>query len=924
MKTRHIMACVSLLTAIWISGCGNGDSYEVPATSTSTTDTTSTTGGSDTSSSTTTDTNTSGTTNSAPANTYTVTVVDDMVLNANVEANGCTSVVEEGNGVYTLTCSQKPDIIIAKDGYFEYNGTRFSIDMPLILNTSLLNDDTNNSYVVTPGSTYVANLSDPTDVVSFAKTLALTYDALFSVPDDVTQEMFRLFNLINTIAIENGVNDIDRYITYVRETIKKQGTAASPEEALNNIKSAIVSLKNDPHLKELFLVDFDGFITEVEGIDINRVMTSMQNYAAPQNNETMFTGFIYDAIIPNATIRATLYGNTIATTTADARGKWRMALDINKEDIPFLIFEASAVFNDQTIEFKSILNDTNMDKSSKKINLNDDINLVISNVTTAQFALAQDKLGVDPADWKVNNMQDVLNTIKTEQKTLMLNIAAAIKSVVDTNITITNSTLDFAQQIINQNGSIEEITTIPEATVKNIVKELPKQIVNIEDNIILNNQLYIQENDINISSLTNPEAILQNGIVFFRFDNIDGKTFLEKTLVQDQNFTLTFKQFRSYPFLPTFNTLKEQNGYQWFNNEWVDLNTLQQAVRYYPEKMTASFGFYDNNGLFIPQDIIYLVDQRSITSASMILQIPLENYAKSVDINITTPSNTTMVSFLYKSVQPKYEILNLNQTAFNSNFTTLKTAEDIYDFISNGDNNDIKSNYTLPIKLPSLAGDDIWLEFAQDDNAGKLIEHSENGDKVIGYYHPVEKDIYKPAHIKMIFIADTIQDRKLENSYSIELLLALFNGQVYFGVKNSLEENNIIITGYSTNIADALETELETHLIPVEKNKLPKLIYYSSQDFICTNVTIGDNVVLSIRSTEGDNAMVPIGNDGNYTRNYALAYDFFHLDNNFTRANTAAYTISKTIGSFTSQPFLDYDEVNNELKIYGIINCALQ
>ena len=107
---------------------------------------------------------------------FPVTVEDDAVIKASIDGLGCNGYNEIENGHYNVLCSKRPATVIASKGYFSIGEDIYTIDMPLILNESLLEEG--DPLVVTPLTTLVSTITDKDELEAFAKSLGLTLNQL--------------------------------------------------------------------------------------------------------------------------------------------------------------------------------------------------------------------------------------------------------------------------------------------------------------------------------------------------------------------------------------------------------------------------------------------------------------------------------------------------------------------------------------------------------------------------------------------------------------------------------------------------------------------------------------------------------------------------------------------------------------------------
>ncbi|QSZ43000.1 hypothetical protein GJV85_13095 [Sulfurimonas aquatica] len=428
---------------------------------------------------------------------YTVQVADDNVIDATVQANACDNGVEVGNGIYKLMCSSKPTLIRASGGYYLDGNSTHTIDIPLQLNTTYLEEG--NDLVLTPATTMVSSLTDKEDIEAFALSIGLDLNTIYGLPTVYSQELYRYLNLINTLAAENGISDIAAFRNFAVDKIKSKGPVLTFAQALTNIKDAIAELTNNTDLITAFTFGLEGFKKEFNDINVTDISASLKKYALAQN-DVVFTGYIYDKLIPGATITASLNGVILKSVVADANGKWKIELDLSGfSDTSLIIF--TAVFpklNGKTdIEFKSMISAGEIG-NSKKVNLIDNSSLALSNVTTAEYVLVEKAIAdKNSSTWTSQQIVQTKKDVKENQAALLLDLSAAIKVIVDTNISVPENTLAFAQKILKESQVTTNTLVISfddyNSTVQaDIGTQLPIQRIAIQEDIVLNAQTIIE------------------------------------------------------------------------------------------------------------------------------------------------------------------------------------------------------------------------------------------------------------------------------------------------------------------------------------------------------------------------------------------------------------------------------------------------
>ena len=423
---------------------------------------------------------------------FNVQLVDDLISNAKIEALECDEGIEQSKGNYTLMCSSKPKILIAKGGYYTTeNNEIHTIDLPLVLNTELIN---NEELIITPATTMVANLSSVEEVYEFALSIGLNLTSIYDIPTQESQNLFRYLNLINTLAAENGVKDIILFRRFLVNKIKAKGAVDTFDEAILNVKSSIEDLKNNKDLLDAFSFGTESFLTEVSNVNTGELEKAMKQYEIA-DNKVVFTGFIYDKLLPFSSVTATLNGIVIGTTQADKNAKWKMALDTSNVNDDSLII-ITAILESENVEFKTMISQKEIGKS-KKVNLIDNSSLLLSNITTAEYVMVDNMMKIDEnsSSWNAEDVLKIRKDIKETQSDTLMELSAAIKVIVDTNLSVSENTLEYAMKITKMNDQTKESSVIHisfedynDSIKEAILEELPKQIVIIKEDEILNNQ----------------------------------------------------------------------------------------------------------------------------------------------------------------------------------------------------------------------------------------------------------------------------------------------------------------------------------------------------------------------------------------------------------------------------------------------------
>ncbi len=234
---------------------------------------------------------------------YTVKVVDDDIVNASLQANECTGYEEKGNGYYTLTgCEKRPTAIISTGGKIVLNGNDVTQDFPLMLNMNMVQQST--QYTVTPITTLLSTISTYTELKEMADIFGVDDPQELFTDKEELRDLQRVLNSFFIEAQNSGIS-LTNFVDFtqdLRENIKLaknsnlSGTAML-FDARNKLKE---DFKDNPdkYLKTYGIV-FSGFVSETS-FDINNtkdLLQSIGNKFAKDDDQIVFSGFIYDDII---------------------------------------------------------------------------------------------------------------------------------------------------------------------------------------------------------------------------------------------------------------------------------------------------------------------------------------------------------------------------------------------------------------------------------------------------------------------------------------------------------------------------------------------------------------------------------------------------------------------------------------------------
>lgn len=466
---------------------------------------------------------------------YNVTAVDDPIVGATVSAKECNASIESNTtpGMYQLQgCISKPAFISIENGVMLTKDGNITQSFPLLLNTA--QTDENQNFVVSPLTTLVATAEDNDTIDTVAKKLGLNKEDLFKDPREVNNseanatDIAQKVNAIFIQAVENGsvVNKVNFINTVQKEINNSTDTDLNFTKVANNVNTVA---QNNP--------DFFGFVMiPKDTFDKGNILNELHKTQNPEH--LSFVGFVFDE---NFEANITIYEQngtkiTDANATTDKYGQWTitdMGGELNRtiyETNQTLTFEAIRLDNPDVVLKSSITTPKLRDliEKQKKVTATKDASLIISNVTTAEYAML-DKRGVFDlsGDDSVKAYDGNKTEIKTYYNDTLLKAAATIKVVVDNNKTLSdgNNTyslitdnLKYDSAISNNTGYTFDTKTITENN--NISDtEISTAEVNVTSSPILKSQL----NDIATPSIT---------------QNVDDNTTLTlEKIAKQQNYT---------------------------------------------------------------------------------------------------------------------------------------------------------------------------------------------------------------------------------------------------------------------------------------------------------------------------------------------------------------------------------------------------
>jgi hypothetical protein len=372
--------------------------------------------------------------NNPSRKTYSVTVIDDAIVDAKVEAAGCKNSKSLGQGKYSMECTIPPKCIVAKGGYVDTNGNgkhdndEVSMGLPLLVNLdkNLFAESNLSNISVTPLSTLVANIKNKSTLTALASKLKIDVNDFNKDISSTHKELFQRLNALFIVAEGAGLTNQLLLVKKLRKYIVKSEATSIKDILLD----ALNSLKDDEELKaaygDLFI---SGFIDESKSSmnDDNILSALSSEYGDNDSDQVFITGFIYDNIISNATISILLGDEVVGTARSNDNGRWKISIAkaiLDTDNI--LLFKGTAIDSngDHVLLQSTIATKTLKEMAKRRISLADSIDLVISNVTTAQVAILE-KNDKDFLD-KPTELEKNKNKIELFQQEVLLKSAAAI------------------------------------------------------------------------------------------------------------------------------------------------------------------------------------------------------------------------------------------------------------------------------------------------------------------------------------------------------------------------------------------------------------------------------------------------------------------------------------------------------------------
>lgn len=484
---------------------------------------------------------------------YTVQVVDEPVLGATILANECSGFEERTNGYYVLTgCDSRPKAIIASGGYMELDDENVSMGFPLMINTNMIKQST--SYTATPLTTLLATVNSYAELIEIKESLGFDSVQDMFVDDNNTRDLQRTLNSFYIEAQESGVdlNSFADFTADFRAMINQAGKEAGG--GLATIKAAKTKMKEDfdanpsKYLNKYGVV-FSGFVTSTNYKDQNNSKDLLKDIGqkfAGSSNSIVFSGFIYDDIIgsansdkyaQDANISITnLNTNTVLTlinesnsTSEQANSYGQYTINVKASDIVenhSYLLEGTLVNKDgKVIKLNSILTGKEiLSKFKSKLNSSDIPGMNITNVSTAKVAILEKKGSLTDVDNVIASKQELANS------TLLLDISAGLKTIIDGDAATTGDTFTYIKSIISSNG-----TTFTPATDMNAQLEEFKTLVQQDKTLSTQLKQTTVYEEFNLTK----EAIENKEIAF----KLGSEKYKRKLLVfKDGSFTMTKQQ----------------------------------------------------------------------------------------------------------------------------------------------------------------------------------------------------------------------------------------------------------------------------------------------------------------------------------------------------------------------------------------------
>ncbi len=492
---------------------------------------------------------------SIPTGTFTVNAVDDNILGAIISAPECASFSEDGDGVYTLKeCIATPSSVNVINGFVDTTNNGRHDDnetaqiAPLKLNVT--QSGSSNNFTVTPLTTLAAQ---DTDLSALANALGISQDELFEDNPD-NRAIQRAVNAILISARKAGITKFDSFVQDLVTQLKDSN--ATGLNALNAVKTYMQNHKES--YKTKFGVVFGGFIDDTSALDLtsSTVLSDVESTHAVTEGKIVLGGFIYDTVIPNATV--TLYDSTtsLETTTSDANGRY--FLEVNKDILnSSKVYRLEAVSGDVKLISYVTTQELKDNLTGQQVSSGNLEDLIVSNVTTAKAVLVQKTR--PSAEHNATAMNEAKALVESLYPQDILTISGVLKDIVDNNTTLTTAsdTLDLAQNIVEVNTTTKELTTTLPSEVNQTAVDA--QVANIQSDPLLSTQV----DSTTVISEGSLRSIMENHTLYEFYYNSDF-----------QSFPLVYDTLQIYPdgSLNSYEYRYDDNSSEWVISDDYNLN----------------------------------------------------------------------------------------------------------------------------------------------------------------------------------------------------------------------------------------------------------------------------------------------------------------------------------------------------------------
>lgn len=477
---------------------------------------------------------------------YIVKAVDDPIIHATVTATNCETSEEIGDGEYLLKkCVAKPLYIEIKDG--EIKDKNVTQTSPLLLNVSKTGKD--DDFIVTPLTTILANASDE-DINNLADKLGVSKEDLF---DATNKKVKNLLPKVNSIIIaSNSGGAITNKMKFL-EVVKNEVINKIDSNGSLNVKDVLKDVKkksmNKPQLFGLVIMDD----SDINNDDPLKSLSSLQN-----SNKVKLYGLVFDKSF-EANISIKDLDDTNKTfdnikATSDKNGAWSLTIDENKTkgSLYYTIMNEDNLLqltavkdNNSSIKLTSTITTKKLKsliQQSKLISPTKEKNLIISNITTAQDAILDEKGALNSKSYENN-----LSELRVYYQDKVVKAAAVIKSVIDENASINDNNANDTYELVKNS-----ISNVDNANLDINTSVVDYNSTSLEDNITNDTILSHQLNDISNKKVENSdqeqkdkfqEMAKNSGYVFYRLLAY----YKENKPKTDENFVREYTKIIVYP-----------------------------------------------------------------------------------------------------------------------------------------------------------------------------------------------------------------------------------------------------------------------------------------------------------------------------------------------------------------------------------------